>query len=160
MARPFLAWLREESCLDFEELTVDHVRRLRVPAAGQARPGDGGQDHPRLSPGNLDLLRWAALEGYPVDGRILLLKPPRVPQSEPDVFHLAQLRKILAARNPRGARECWRTAMDLTDRMAVELGRKERRRALESLVRPSQPRASRFSHRASTVPERFSSPTV
>ena len=119
MARPFLAWLREETCLDFEELTVDHVRRFRVYQS--QRPGKHGQAMAARTihgyhRGTSTFLRWAALEGYPVDGRILLLKPPRVPQSEPDVFHLAQLRKILAACNPEVPQE------ELAVRIAVGSG--------------------------------------
>ena len=44
-------------------------------------------------------LRWAGREGYTVDPRILDLKPPRVPATEPTVYHIAQVRKVLAACN-------------------------------------------------------------
>ena len=39
-------------------------------------------------------------EGYEVDGRILELASPRVPKKEPTVYHIAQLRTILAACKP------------------------------------------------------------
>ena len=45
----------------------------------------------------LCFLRWAQREGYAVDGRILELTAPRVPDKEPTVYHIAQIRKILAA---------------------------------------------------------------
>jgi integrase len=48
----------------------------------------------------LCFLRWARREGYHVDGRILELTAPRVPDKEPTVYHIAQLRKVLAACNP------------------------------------------------------------
>jgi integrase/recombinase XerD len=103
MTRPFFGFLREEGCLDFASLDVNVVRRFRVWVS--ERKGKHGQ---QLSPNTVQayhraystFLRWASLEGYPVDGRILLLKRPRTQQSEPDLYHLAQLRKILAACNP------------------------------------------------------------
>jgi integrase len=44
-------------------------------------------------------MRWAANEQYGIDSRILTLKPPRVPDKEPTLYHLSQLRRILAACN-------------------------------------------------------------
>ena len=42
-------------------------------------------------------LAWAELDGYRVDGRMLRLPPPRRPHKEATVFHVTQLRAILAA---------------------------------------------------------------
>jgi integrase len=44
-------------------------------------------------------------EGYSVDPRIIELKRPRVPDKEPTVYHINQIREILAACNPRLAQE-------------------------------------------------------
>ncbi len=43
--------------------------------------------------------RWAETEGYQIDARILKLPRIRVPDKEPTVYHITQLRQILAACN-------------------------------------------------------------
>jgi site-specific recombinase XerD len=53
----------------------------------------------------MTFLRWARTEGYELDPRILDLPRPRVPKPEADVYHMAQLRAILAACNPRVPQE-------------------------------------------------------
>ena len=49
----------------------------------------------------LTFFRWARTEGYTVDPRILELKRPRVPEQEATVYHIAQVRQILGACNPK-----------------------------------------------------------
>ena len=49
--------------------------------------------------------RWADAEGYAVAPRILSLPKVRVPWKEPTLFHVSQLRDILAACNPRMPQE-------------------------------------------------------
>ena len=49
----------------------------------------------------MTFLRWAAEEEYPVDPRILKLKAPKVPLKEPTVYHIAHVRQVLAACDPR-----------------------------------------------------------
>ncbi len=44
-------------------------------------------------------LRWARARKYEFDPSILELKRPRVPKPEADVYHMSQLRAILAACN-------------------------------------------------------------
>ena len=61
-------------------------------------------------------MRWATKEGYQVDGRILDLASPRVPKKEPTVYHIAQVRTILAACKPDVPTE------DLTVRLLVGSG--------------------------------------
>jgi hypothetical protein len=53
----------------------------------------------------LTFLRWAKDEGYEFDGRILELKRPKVPKPKADVYHMSQLRAILAACNRRVPQE-------------------------------------------------------
>ena len=104
MLGPFLAWLRETTpdALAFEQVDVGVLRHYRAHLA--ERPSRNGG---RLQPATIldshralaTFFRWARAEGYPVDARILELKRPRVPDKEPDVDHIAQLRQILAACN-------------------------------------------------------------
>jgi integrase len=49
----------------------------------------------------LTFFRWARAEGYAVDPRLLELKRPKVPSKEPTVYHMVQIREILAACNPQ-----------------------------------------------------------
>jgi integrase len=49
----------------------------------------------------ITFLRWAAAEEYTVDPRILKLKAPKVPSKEATVYHVKQLRAILAACDPK-----------------------------------------------------------
>jgi integrase len=97
---PFLTWLDGEGVSRFEHLDVTHARLYRARLA--STPGRHGRP---LRPNTLHgshraiatFLRWAAREGYPVDARILDLSPPRVPDTEPTVYHIAQVRKVLVA---------------------------------------------------------------
>ena len=103
MVLPFLAWLDGEGVQRFEHLDVNHARLYRARLA--STPGRHGRP---LKPDTLHgshraigtFLRWASREGYPVDDRILELAAPRVPDKEPTVYHIAQVRKVLAACNP------------------------------------------------------------
>jgi integrase len=100
---PFLRWLEAEGVRRFDEVEVGRVRTFRAHLA--ARVGKYGRP---LAPKTileyhraiLCFLRWARREGYAVDGRILELTAPRVPDKEPTVYHIAQLRKIFGACNP------------------------------------------------------------
>ena len=108
--RPFLNWLDEvhPQVARFEQLGVDLVREYRVCVA--ERPTNRGRlpepatlnDLHRLL---MTFLRWAEDEGYAVDPRMRRLKAPRVPLKEATVFHIAQLRDVLAACNPERPQE-------------------------------------------------------
>ncbi len=108
--RPFLRWLDDEhqQVARFEQLGVDLVREYRVWVA--ERPTNRGRlpepatlnDLHRLL---MTFLRWAEDEGYAVDPRMRRLKAPRVPLKEATVFHIAQLREVLAACNAERAQE-------------------------------------------------------
>src|SRR5262249_2315687 len=85
---PFLTWLDGEGVERFDHLGVDHAHVYRARLA--STPGRHGR---LLRPDTLHdshraigtFLRWACKEGYPVDGRILTLAAPRVPDKEPTV---------------------------------------------------------------------------
>ncbi len=102
MVVPFLSWLDGEGVERFEHMGVDHARLYRARLA--STPGRHGRI---LSPDTLHgshraigtFLRWAVREGYGIDGRILDLPAPRIPEKEPTVYHIAQVRKVLAACN-------------------------------------------------------------
>lgn len=67
-------------------------------------------------------LRWAVREGYGIDGRILDLPAPRIPEKEPTVYHIAQLRKVLAACNAGGRMTTTRpSASAISTRWGVRL---------------------------------------
>ena len=100
----FFAWL-ELRCPEvgrFADLDADILRRFRAELA--ASPARYGR---QLQPESLHashralrvFLRWAELEGHPVDPRMLRLPAPRVPKKEMTVFHAAQLRRLLEACN-------------------------------------------------------------
>jgi integrase len=99
---PFLTWLDGEGVSRCEHLDVTHARLYRARLA--TTPGRHGRP---LRPNTLHgshraiatFLRWASKEGYPIDERILDLAAPRVPDTEPTVYHIAQVRKVLAACN-------------------------------------------------------------
>jgi integrase len=102
----FLRWVRSErpDVRRFEDLDVVVVRQYRADLA--ARPGLRGRPiQPETLSGSDRALRtffrWASAEGYPVADRILALPKVRVPWKEPTLFHIRQLREILAACNPR-----------------------------------------------------------
>jgi integrase len=103
---PFFAWLRERhgDVRQFEALDVGIIRQYRAELA--TRTGRNGK---RLEPATvldghrllLTFLRWADAEGYGVDARILRLKAPKVPEKEPTLYHVSQLRRILASCDPK-----------------------------------------------------------
>ena len=102
----FLRWVRSEhpEVRRFEDLDVVVVRQYRADLA--ARPGLRGKPiQPETLSGSDRALRtffrWASAEGYPVAPRILALPKVRVPWKEPTLFHVRQLREILAACNPK-----------------------------------------------------------
>ncbi len=100
----FLEWLEgaHPEVSSFEGLEVGVIRHYRAQlAAGVGRRGRPLQpttlsDASRLL---ITFLRWADAEGYPIDQRIFKLQRPRVPLKEADIFHIAQLRQVLAATN-------------------------------------------------------------
>jgi integrase len=101
----FLAWLRREhtEVRRFEDLDVTSVRLYRAQMA--ARPGlRGRQIQPETLAGTVRALRaffrWAHAEGYQVAPRILQLPRVRVPWKEPTLYHMTQVRDLLAACNP------------------------------------------------------------
>jgi integrase len=108
---PFLDWLREaHSHVErFEDLDVAVVRHYRAGLVSHTSQRTGR----RLEPSTIldahrlmaTFLRWAADEGYPVDGRILKLKAPKVPLKEPTLYHITQFRAILAACDPKRRQE-------------------------------------------------------
>jgi len=110
MVVPFLTWVREGAGVRrFEDLDVGLVRAYRAELA--TRPG---RKHGRPLQARtifdshralLTFFRWTRAEGYPVEPRILELKRPKVPEKEPTVFHIRQVREILAACNPRVPQE-------------------------------------------------------
>jgi site-specific recombinase XerD len=119
MVLPFLDWLNGEGVQKFEELDIEYARRYRARLA--STPGHNGRlRQPATLHGShraiRAFLRWATKEGYAVDGRILDLASPRVPKKEPTVYHIAQLRTLLAACKPEVPTE------DLTVRLLVGSG--------------------------------------
>ena len=84
---------------NFKDLDVSHVRLYRAQLA--VRPGRWGRT---LAPKTLleshrailCFLPWARREGYRTDDRTLELIAPRVPDKEPTVYHIAQIRQVLA----------------------------------------------------------------
>jgi site-specific recombinase XerD len=126
MVLPFLAYLDSEGVQRFEHLDVTHARQYKAQLA--STPGRHGRP---LQPDTLHsshraigaFLRWATKEGYPVDGRILDLPAPRVPAKEPMVYHIAQVRRVLAACNSEVPTE------DLIVRLLVGSGIGARRSA-------------------------------
>jgi hypothetical protein len=102
MVLPFLAWLDGEGVQRFDHLDVTHAR---VDWRLASTPGHyGRQRQPATLHGSHraigTFLRWAIREGYPIDGRILTLEAPRIPGKEPTIYHVAQVRRVLAACNP------------------------------------------------------------
>ncbi|HEX6348403.1 MAG TPA: tyrosine-type recombinase/integrase [Candidatus Dormibacteraeota bacterium] len=98
----FFRWLegRDPAVRRFADLDADTLRRFRAELAitphrfgGQFQPSTLHCSHRAVRA----FLRWADLEGYPVDLRLLRMPGPRVPQKEVSVYHVAQLRKMLSA---------------------------------------------------------------
>ena len=106
----FLRWVAREhpEVRRFEDLDVVVVRQYRAEMA--ERPGLHGKT---LTPETLSgadrsmrtFFRWALAEGYPVAPRILQMPKVRVPWKEPTLFHINQLRSILAACHPQRPQE-------------------------------------------------------
>lgn len=100
---PFLRWLEADGARGFDEVDVGRVRCFRAELATRM-----GKYRRPLAPKTileyhraiLCFPRWARREGYSVDQRILDLTPPRVPDKEPTVYHIAQVKKLFAACNP------------------------------------------------------------
>ncbi len=133
MLKPFLSWAADAGARRFEELPVELVERYRAQLA--VRMSKHGR---RLSPRTVldshkalsTFFRWASEKRYPVDGSILALKRPKAPKSEPTVYHIRQIRDILAARNRRVAQE------DLVVRLLVGSGLRVSEACGLSLVGP------------------------
>jgi hypothetical protein len=104
---PFLEWLAvsHPAVRAFEDLDVQVVREWRVVCSERltrhGKPYEAASLHD-FHRSLKTFLTWAEAEGYAVDPRTLRLKGIRVPLKEPTVFHVNQLRKILAAcQHPR-----------------------------------------------------------
>ncbi|HEY4026579.1 MAG TPA: tyrosine-type recombinase/integrase [Candidatus Dormibacteraeota bacterium] len=124
MVAPFLRWLEAEhpDIRRVDDLDVNVVRRYRASlAAGRRR--DGKPLAPRTIFDShrvlMTFFRWARVEGYQVDPRILELKRPKVPEQEATVYHIAQVRQIIAACNPKLPQE------ELAVRILVGAGLRE-----------------------------------
>jgi integrase len=98
----FFGWLRREhpTVRQLKDLTVDHARAYRTELAttpsrrGRPRSEETLQDsHAAIRV----FLRWADNEGYRIDPRLLKLPRIRIPQKEPTVYHITQVRQLLAA---------------------------------------------------------------
>jgi len=120
MVVPFLTWATEHGGVRrFDDLEVGVLRGYRADLASRnskhGRPLEARSifDAHRAM---LTFFRWARHEGYTVDPRILELKRPKVPEKEPTVYHVRQLRDILAACNPKVPQE------DLVVRLLVGSG--------------------------------------
>lgn len=107
LVSPFFDWLREAGpdVERFEDLDVNIVRDYRLALTRRTSERTGRPLEPAtiLDAHRLlvTFLRWADSEEYPVDQRILRLKAPKVPEKEPTLYHIAQLRKVLAACDPK-----------------------------------------------------------
>src|ERR1700694_3241851 len=98
----FIAFLRREApgVERVDDIDISHLRAFRAYMASRTR-----RDGRLLQPETLHashrcvhtFLAWAEAEGYHVDGRMLRLPPPKRPRKEPTLYHLTQLRAILAA---------------------------------------------------------------
>jgi site-specific recombinase XerD len=98
----FFRWLAVEApeVRRFDQLDVNLLRRFKAEQA--SRVGRHGR---RLQPASLHashrslrvFLRWAEAESYSFDLRVLRLPAPRLPCKEMTVYHIAQVRQILAA---------------------------------------------------------------
>jgi len=124
LVQPFLNWLAREhpDVHRFQDLDVDVVRGYRAELSVSKRRD--GRPLAARSVFNthrvlLTFFRWARAEGYAVDPRIIELRRPRVPDKEPTVYHIKQIREILAACNPRLAQE------ELAVRILVRSGIRE-----------------------------------
>jgi site-specific recombinase XerD len=108
MVLPFLAWADDEGAHRFEDLNVAVLRAYRAELS--TRIGSHGrklQPHSILDSHKalLTFFRWARAEGYEFDPRVLELQRPKVPDKEPDVYHIKQVKAILGASNPRVPQE-------------------------------------------------------
>jgi integrase len=107
LVSPFFDWLREArpDVERFEDPDVNVVRDYRLALTRRTSERTGRPLEPAtiLDAHRLlvTFLRWADSEEYPVDQRILRLKAPKVPEKEPTLYHIAQLRKLLAACDPK-----------------------------------------------------------
>ena len=110
MVLPYLMCLDGEGVERFEHMGVEHARLYRALLAHT--PGRHGRP---LQPDTLHgshraigtFLRWACKEGYGIDSRILELPAPRIPEKEPNVYHIAQVRAVVP---------CWPRATRTSDR--------------------------------------------
>ena len=101
MVVPFLTWLDGEGVERFEHMGVEHARVYRARLA--STPGRHGRP---LQPDTLHgshraigtFLRWAFREGYGIDGRLLDLPAPRIPE------------KTRPSVTSRRFARCWRPA--------------------------------------------------
>jgi site-specific recombinase XerD len=119
MLRPFLSWAADAGVRRFEELPSEVIERYRAQLA--VRMSKRGR---RLAPRSVldshkalnTFFRWASAKRYPVDAEILKAKRPRAAKTEPTVYHIRQVKDILAACNRKVPQE------DLVVRLLVGSG--------------------------------------
>ncbi|HZU17847.1 MAG TPA: hypothetical protein VFD01_14755 [Candidatus Dormibacteraeota bacterium] len=133
LLKPFLAWAQARGLRRFSDLDIGTMRVYRAQEAvrigkhgRKLRPHTVLDSHRAL----LTFLRWARAEGYELDPRLLELKRPKVPRPEATVYHMSQLRAILAACNPRTPQE------ELAVRILVGAGLRASERCGLALVAP------------------------
>jgi site-specific recombinase XerD len=104
--RPFLSWLENEhpAITRLDDVDKDIVIAYRVHERQRApRRANARSDH--LQKATLQASQralrtffgWAERDGYAIDRRILSLEKTRLPVQEADVFHVVQVRAMLAA---------------------------------------------------------------
>jgi hypothetical protein len=115
----FLRWLDREcpEALRLDGLDGTVLRRYRADLAGSlTRHGKPLQaESLRTSHrGVMAFLRWAADAGFAVDEELLRLRPPRREHKEATVYHISQVRQILA--------KCENRTEELAVKILVSLG--------------------------------------
>jgi integrase len=99
---PFFDWLRDThpEVDGFGDLKVSMVRQYKAARSQliSKRTGEPYEPATILDGHRLlkTFMRWAAAEEYPVDPGILGLKALKIPDKEPTVYHIKQLKAILA----------------------------------------------------------------
>jgi integrase len=105
---PFLSWAAGSGVRRFGDLDIGTMRTYRAELTTRiGKHGRKLRPHTVLDSHRvlLTFLRWAKTEGYEFDTRIMDLPRPRVSKPEAAVYHMAQLRSILAACNPQVPQE-------------------------------------------------------
>lgn len=104
MIRPFLVWADDEGVRRFEDLGVEKLRHYRALVATRTAPSGKQLEGTSVLDSHkavMTFLRWAAAEEYEVDPRVFTLRRPKVPEKEATVYHINEVRAILAACSSR-----------------------------------------------------------